>query len=80
MRFIRLTEVLKLTGLSRTTVYKYIYQGSFPRNIKIGPRAVVWIEGEIDLWIKAYKRNPCRNVEQTLDSISSQRLIHQVFN
>jgi len=41
------------TGLSRSTIYAAIEKGSFPRPISLGPRAVGWIEEEIDAWIEA---------------------------
>lgn len=49
-RLLRLPEVLSRTGLSRSTLYA---DATFPRSIKIGPRAVAWDEREIDDWIEA---------------------------
>ena len=48
---LRLPEVRKVTGLSRSTIYSLIEQNSFPSQISIGSRAVGWISGEIDAWI-----------------------------
>ena len=60
-RFIRLPEVLTRTGYGRTTIYRKMEDGSFPRSVKLdGPpkdpnvfdsRAVAWIEYEVDQWI-----------------------------
>ena len=51
-RFIRLPEVKNLTGLSRSTIYCLIGNGTFPRQIPIGGcRAVGWLESEIQGWI-----------------------------
>ncbi len=60
-RFIRLPEVLTRTGYGRTTIYRKMEDGSFPRSVKLeGPpidpeafdcRAVAWIEHEVDQWI-----------------------------
>ena len=52
MRLIRLPEVIHLTGYKRTALYKKIDQGDFPRPVKLGPRAVAWIENEVMNWIK----------------------------
>jgi len=44
---IRLPEVIRQSGLSRSSVYHYIDEGLFPRPVKIGERAVAWISSEI---------------------------------
>lgn len=51
MRIIRLKEVMKMTGLGRSTVYKYIAEGTFPKPIPLGGRSVGWLEGEVSEWI-----------------------------
>lgn len=53
MRFIRLKEVLALTSLARSTVYKYIAQGLFPKPVSLGGKSVAWVESEIQAWIQA---------------------------
>ena len=50
-RLLRLPEVLRLTGLSRSTVYRKIKAGEFPRPVKLGKRAVGWREFEVIAWI-----------------------------
>lgn len=50
-RFIRLNEVKALTGLGRSTIYKYINLGTFPNSVKLGARSVAWIEAEVMAWI-----------------------------
>lgn len=50
-RFLRLNEVLHLTGLSRNTVYRRIKEGTFPKQIKIGPNSVAWRQSDIDEWM-----------------------------
>lgn len=50
-KFLRLPEVKELTGLSKSSVYAMIAEGSFPKQIPIGPRLVVWVESEIQNWI-----------------------------
>ena len=51
-RFIKLKTVVALTGLSRTTIYRSIREGRFPKPAKIGKRASGWDEDEIDCWIR----------------------------
>ena len=48
--FLRLPAVLKRTSLSRTTLYRKMDQGTFPRQVKIGERCAAWRESDIDAW------------------------------
>jgi prophage regulatory protein len=52
-RIIRLREVMSLTGLGRSSIYQMVAEGRFPASIKLGPRAVGWVEQEINDWIEA---------------------------
>jgi prophage regulatory protein len=49
---LRLPEVKKSTGLSRSTIYLRISQGTFPKPVSLGGRAVGWLEAEIQDWLK----------------------------
>ncbi|MDE1348529.1 AlpA family transcriptional regulator [Vibrio aestuarianus] len=53
MRFIKLKEVMNITGLARATVYKHIKNGQFPKSVSLGERAVAWLDNEIDEWMLA---------------------------
>ena len=63
LRLIRLPEVLTRTGYGRTTIYRKMEDGSFPRSVKLGgpledpnvfySRAVAWIEDDVDQWIES---------------------------
>ena len=48
---LRRKQVEDRTGLSRSTIYLQIQKGLFPKPINLGPRAVGWIENEIDKWL-----------------------------
>ena len=62
-RFIRLNEVLSRTGYGRTSIYRKMEDGSFPKSVKLGgppkdpsifdSRAVAWIEDEVEQWIES---------------------------
>ena len=52
IRLIRLNDVKKLTGLSRSSIYAMINTGRFPRQVRLGERAVAWPEPEISDWIE----------------------------
>lgn len=51
-KLIRLPAVIERTGFSRSWIYELINQKQFPQPIKIGSRAVAFIESEIDQWIE----------------------------
>lgn len=52
LTILRRKQVEKRTGLSRSTIYARIAQGTFPRPIELGDRAVGWIETEINEWLQ----------------------------
>ena len=49
-RLLRLPQVVELTGLRRSTIYKRISEGSFPRPYSLGGRAVAWKDSDIKAW------------------------------
>ena len=55
-RVLRLPEVLKLTGLSRATVYRLERAGTFPKRKKISANAAGWSERAVRDWIAAKLR------------------------
>jgi prophage regulatory protein len=51
VQFLRLKEVQTHTGLSRSSVYLRIKQGTFPKPVPLGsPHTVGWIREEIAEW------------------------------
>lgn len=52
-RFIKIGEVLKLTTLSTSEIYRRIAAGTFPAQVTLGPKSVVWIESEVLAWCDA---------------------------
>ncbi len=46
-RFIRIHEVMKMTGLAKSTVWAWCASGRLPRPIKLSPRVTVWRLSEI---------------------------------
>ena len=53
MRLIRRAEVLELTGLSVTSLYRRMSEGTFPKAVRIGPNSVAWKSEDVDAWIQA---------------------------
>lgn len=52
MRVIKLKDVINTTGLSRSSIYAYMAKGEFPKPIQLGPRAVAWVEKEVQGWLQ----------------------------
>ncbi|CAK1718262.1 DNA-binding transcriptional activator AlpA [Vibrio crassostreae] len=52
MRFLRLKEVIALTGLGRSSIYKFMEENTFPKTVSLGGRAVAWVESEIEEWME----------------------------
>lgn len=52
IRLIRIKEVMYKTGIARSTVWHMVKKGTFPKPRKLSPRVTVWIESEIDEFIK----------------------------
>jgi prophage regulatory protein len=50
-RIIRLKTVLSRTGLSRSTIYRKITEGTFPAQIRISVNGAGWRESDINRWI-----------------------------
>lgn len=53
--FLRLPSVIKRTGLGRSTIYRQIQVGTFPKMIKLSERTSVWAESSINDWIEQQK-------------------------
>ena len=49
-RYLRLTEVLKITGFSRATLYRKIKAGTFPQQYRIAERCCGWRASEVAIW------------------------------
>jgi prophage regulatory protein len=48
--FLRRPQVEARTGLKRSTIYQRIRDGTFPKPVRIGPRAVAWLETDVSQW------------------------------
>jgi len=53
-RILRIKTVLQRTGLSRSTMYRQMENGTFPKNVKISDRCAGWYESAVNAWL----RNP----------------------
>ncbi|WP_084390919.1 helix-turn-helix transcriptional regulator [Novosphingobium capsulatum] len=49
-RLIRIDEVIEITGMGKTSIYRLMRQGQFPQQFKPGGYASRWSESEIRTW------------------------------
>ena len=50
-RLIRLPEVIQITSISRTQIYRLIAAGTFPKQRRISHKVAAWKESEVAAWI-----------------------------
>lgn len=60
MKLLRMLDVIKMTGLPKSTIYLKIKNKEFPNQVSIGARSVAWVESEVNEWIESNIRE--RNV------------------
>lgn len=51
-RLLRLPEVIARVGLKRSAIYQRMSEGRFPKSRSLGPKCTVWVESEIDEWVR----------------------------
>ncbi|MCU3015319.1 AlpA family transcriptional regulator [Enterobacter hormaechei subsp. oharae] len=56
-RLLRMSDVISLTGLPKSTIYLKIKNKEFPNQVPIGTRSVAWVEEEINDWIEKNIQN-----------------------
>ena len=59
-KLIKLPEVVALTDMSPSTIYKYMGLGQFPRSVKVGSHAVRWHLDEVERYITTRPRSRSR--------------------
>ncbi len=53
-RILRVRDVLdRIGGVSRSTLYRWMDAGRFPRPLKLGPQAAGWRETDVDAWLES---------------------------
>lgn len=52
-RFLRLKEIRQRIGLSQSTIYRMMKDGTFPPNVSLGPGTSAWLESEVEAWISS---------------------------
>ncbi|MCX5888449.1 MAG: AlpA family phage regulatory protein [Deltaproteobacteria bacterium] len=55
-QIIREKEIVKITGLSRTSIWRKQRDGSFPKRVRLGSgRAVGWLRSSVESWLQGLK-------------------------
>ena len=49
-QFIRLPQVKELTCLSKSSIYRLMEEGEFPKQVSLGARSVVWVKSQVEDW------------------------------
>ena len=62
-RLIRMPELSARTGLSRTTIYRRVKDGTLPRPLLIGSASIAWRESQIDDWIANLQEKPIEKAQ-----------------
>lgn len=52
-QLIRLPQIIAMTGMSKPTIYHWMRNGKFPKNIRLGERSVVWLLSDVEKWIES---------------------------
>ena len=50
VKFLRLPQVKELTCISKSSIYRLIEEGDFPKQIPLGARSVVWVKSQVEDW------------------------------
>lgn len=56
-RALNVREVTEKTGMSKSTIYRWIRQGEFPNGKRFGKCSVRWLESVIDAWIQSQEEH-----------------------
>jgi prophage regulatory protein len=55
LRIMRLSEVKEVTGLSKTTIYRFEKEGRFSSRVSLGERSVGWFEDDVEGFLMSLK-------------------------
>ena len=65
MKFLRIRQVMQLTGLSRMTIYRLELAGEFPKRRQLSKHSVAWLDGDIAQWAES---RPVSRLRGALDT------------
>jgi prophage regulatory protein len=70
MKFLRIRQVMQLTGLSRMTIYRLELAGEFPKRRQLSKNSVAWLDIDIAQWAES---RPVSRLRGTLDTPARSR-------
>jgi prophage regulatory protein len=56
MKFLRIRQVMQLTGLSRMTIYRLELAGEFPKRRQLSKNSVAWLDSDLTQWARPVSR------------------------
>lgn len=77
-KILRMRTVLERTGLSRSTLYRKMRDGTFPNQVRISEHCCGWRESAINRWIAdpvSYRENSISELTPGRATHSAQRLL-----
>lgn len=79
LRLIRIEEVLHICGISRSSLYASIQNGSFPAQVKLSKKASAWVYSEVVAWVtsRAAERGKPNGSAQHYDMPNQKLLRNQ---
>ena len=60
MKFLRIRQIIQLTGLSRMTIYRLELAGEFPKRRRLSKNSVAWLDTDIAQWAESRPISPLR--------------------
>jgi prophage regulatory protein len=66
MKFLRIRQVMSLTGLSRMTIYRLERDGNFPKRRRLSQNSVAWLESDISAWAESRPMPTLRSSQRVL--------------
>lgn len=76
-RLIRVTKVMELTGLAKSTVWLWTKNGVFPKPAKLSPRVSVWKESDILKFVENpeyFIENKPYNIKSKLAGVQNEKV------
>lgn len=52
-KILRINEVVEMVGMSKSTIYRWIDKGQFPKYVKLGATSTGWYSDHIESWINS---------------------------
>jgi prophage regulatory protein len=71
MKFLRIGQVMQLTGLSRLTIYRLELAGEFPKRRRLSKNSVAWLDIDIAQWAESRQLSALRGTAGTTSGSGS---------